>query len=363
MAAARRVVVKVGSSSLTTAAGRHRPAARRRPRRRPGRGSPCAAPRWSWSPRGAIAAGLAPLGLRSVRAACRPAGRGVGRAGAAGGPLHGGARAVRPRRRAGAADRRRRDAARALPQRLPDLRQAARPRRRCRSSTRTTRSPPRRSASATTTGWPRWWPTWSTPTCWSCSRTWTRCTTGTPSKPGTPRSPTCGPSRTWRSPSAAPAGRGRHRRHGDQGRGGPDRDRFRDPGGADRGAARRAALAGDEIGTLFHPTGCAPRPGCSGSPTPPTPGVAAAGRRGGARRRRAPRLAAAGRHHRRRRPFVAGDPWTWSTRTRRRGGPRAGELRRGRAARAAGPLDPRARAALGAAYEREVVHRDDLVLL
>ena len=44
-------------------------------------------------------------------------------------------------------------------------------RRRARSSTRTTPSPPTRSGSATTTGWPRSSPTSSTPTRWCCSPT------------------------------------------------------------------------------------------------------------------------------------------------------------------------------------------------
>src|SRR6266536_2020936 len=44
---------------------------------------------------------------------------------------------------------------------------------------RTTRWPPTRSGSATTTGWPRWWPRLSTLTCWCCSPTWTRSTPAT----------------------------------------------------------------------------------------------------------------------------------------------------------------------------------------
>ena len=46
-----------------------------------------------------------------------------------------------------------------------------------RSSTRTTRWPPRRSASATTTGWPPWSPTSAGPAPSSCSPTWTAFTT------------------------------------------------------------------------------------------------------------------------------------------------------------------------------------------
>ncbi len=59
-----------------------------------------------------------------------------------------------------------------------------------------------------------------------------------------------------RADRAGPARRGRHRRHADQGRGRPDRHRRRHPGRADaRPPWRRRALAGDHVGTLFHPTG------------------------------------------------------------------------------------------------------------
>ena len=47
---------------------------------------------------------------------------------------------------------------------------------RCRSSTRTTRWRPPRSATATTTGWPRAWRRWRAPTAWCCCRTSTACT-------------------------------------------------------------------------------------------------------------------------------------------------------------------------------------------
>ncbi len=52
-----------------------------------------------------------------------------------------------------------------------------------RSSTRTTRWPPTRSASATTTGSPPSSPIWSAPTCWCCCPTWTASTTATPPAP------------------------------------------------------------------------------------------------------------------------------------------------------------------------------------
>ena len=62
--------------------------------------------------------------------------------------------------------------------------------------------------------------------------------------------------------------------------------------------------------------------------------------------------------------FVAGDPVDLVGPDGVAGGPRAGQLRRRRAARrcSAGPPSDLKRE-LGAAYEREVVHRDDLVLL
>ena len=53
----------------------------------------------------------------------------------------------------------------------------------CRWSTRTTRWPPTRSGSATTTGWPRSSRTSSAPTRSSCSPTWRVSTTGTRAAP------------------------------------------------------------------------------------------------------------------------------------------------------------------------------------
>ena len=125
-----------------------------------------------------------------------------------------------------------------------------------------------------------------------------------------------------------------------------------------------AALAGDDVGT------------CSTRPAPRAPArllwlAHATTPRGGlvldagavAAVVAAAYLAAAGGHHggggrvRRGRPGRPGRP---GRSTRR---PRAGRLRRRRAAGAARPVDPRARRRRWAAYSREVVHRDDLVLL
>ncbi len=78
-----------------------------------------------------------------------------------------------------------------------------------RSSTRTTRSPPRRSATATTTAWPPAWRRWSAPTSWCCSPT---STGSTPPTRGAMRPPsTCpgdrahaGRSTPWPAASIAP---------------------------------------------------------------------------------------------------------------------------------------------------------------
>ena len=257
-AGAGRVVVKVGSSSLTTAGRRPRRGTGRRARRRAGRGARRPAREVVLVSSGAIAAGLAPLRLRPAAARPgHPAGGGQRRPGPAGAPLHRGVRPARHHRRPGAADRRRRGPPRALPQRPAHAVPAARARRACRSSTRTTRWPPTRSGSATTTGWPRWSPTWCTPTCWCCSPTSTGSTTATRAGRRPPDRPRCAATPTWRA-SARPGRRHRrrHRRHGHQGRGRPDRHRRRHPGRAGRGRARPAtALAGDAVGTFFHPAG------------------------------------------------------------------------------------------------------------
>ncbi len=69
----------------------------------------------------------------SAAGASGAAGCRLGGSGTAGAPVHRGAVAARHRGRPGAAHRRRRDPALALPQRLPDLREAARARACCRS--------------------------------------------------------------------------------------------------------------------------------------------------------------------------------------------------------------------------------------
>ena len=108
IARAHRVVVKVGSSSLTTPAGGIDPA------RIEHLVDALAAVRLAGREvvlvsSGAIAAGLAPLGLRSRAAGPgHPAGGRLGRPGPADGALHPALRRARPRGRAGAADRRRR---------------------------------------------------------------------------------------------------------------------------------------------------------------------------------------------------------------------------------------------------------------
>ena len=177
--AARRIVVKVGSSSLTTAAGGIDPArvrrlvdvlaARARPRRR---GRP-----------GLLGRHRRRAGAARARAGARPGSP----------PSRRPPRSARgcwctatPRSWPGTASSPARCCSPSTTS--PAARTTATPTRPspscsssacCRSSTRTTRSPPPRSASATTTGWPRWSPTWCTPTCWCCSPTSTACTTPT----------------------------------------------------------------------------------------------------------------------------------------------------------------------------------------
>ena len=106
-----------------------------------------------------------------------------------------------------------------------------------------------------------------------------------------------------------------------------------------------AALAGEPVGTLFHPVRAAARPpGCSGSPTPPrraagctsTPGAvqAVVGRRKSLLPAGITAVDGA---------FTAGDPVDLVDADGRAGRPRAGQLRRGGAARAARPLHRRPR--------------------
>ena len=250
------------------------------------------------------------------------------------------------------------------------LRQAARDGRRARSSTRTTPSPPTRSASATTTGSPPSSPTSSTPTCWSCSPTSTALYDGDPEHArhlaGSPR-------------CAAPADlarrRHRQRRQGRASAPAAWSPRSRPPGSRRPPASRW----------------CSPPP-----PRRPTPSPAATPARYFHPHRQAlrrPAAVAGARLH----PAGPAAPWTTGRCARsssgaprccRPGSPpwRASsppgdpvDLRR-RAGRARWPAasstsTPRRSpscsagrpgswpAELGPAYEREVVHRDDLVIL
>ena len=179
---------------------------------------------------GAIAAGLAPLGLPPAPARPgHPAGRRLASARAARAPLHRGVRPARHRvvgqvlltvddvtRRAHY-----RNAHRTFDRAARARRAADRQRERHRRHLT-------RSASATTTGWPRWSPTSCTPTCWCCSPTSTGCTTGRPRGRGS-RAGRRGRRRRPTSTASTIGGhrrrRRRHRRHGHQGRGRPDRHR------------------------------------------------------------------------------------------------------------------------------------------
>ena len=105
---------------------------------------------------GAIALGRRHLGLRGGRSGSRKSRRPPRPARSASRmPIRRCWRAARHHRRAGAADARRHRGAAPLSQRPRHVRATAGASARCRWSTRTTRSPPPRSASATTTGSPR----------------------------------------------------------------------------------------------------------------------------------------------------------------------------------------------------------------
>ena len=329
------------------------------------------AARSCWSP-----PARSPPGSRRSASARRPArprhpaGRGERRPGPARAPLHRGVRPARHHRRPGAADRRRRDPARHYRNahrtfdRLLELGVAAR------SSTRTTPWPPTRSGSATTTGWPRWSRTWCTPTCWCCSPTSTACTTATRAEPGARAA-----QRRARRPTTSPASRSAGRARPGVGTGGMatkvEAARIATGAGipvvAHLGRARPPRRwPATTVGTLLPPDGRArARPGCSGWRTRPTPrgrlllddgavrAVVDRRRRccppaitGGRRRLRGRRPGRPGRPERRRR-----SPAGWSTTT-----PTSCRALLGRSTR------DLARE-LGPAYEREVVHRDDLVLL
>ena len=355
IAGARRLVVKVGSSSLTTAAGGLDPA------RLDALVDALAARggQLVLVSSGAIAAGLAPLGLtrRPRDLATQQAAASVGQLLLVA-ALRDRVRPARPHGRAGAAHRRRRRAPRALPQRPAHARPAARARRRAgrqRERHRRDRGDPlRRQRPARRARRAR-----RAADAWCCSPTSTGSTTATRGGRG----------RRW---SARCAVRGdldgwsrRHRRAG-LGTGGmatkvdaaADRHRRGRPGALACHPDVADALAG-AAGTLFHPTGDPrARPACSGSPTPPPP---AAGRCWTpARSRRwspgAPRCSPPAW-----RPSRAssspGTRSTWSVRTAS-ARPRARRLRLRRIARRllGRPDLPR----LG---RREIVHRDDMVLV
>ena len=234
-----------------------------------------------------------------------------------------------------------------------------------RSSTRTTPSPRTRSASATTTGWPRWSPTWCTPTRWCCCPTSTASTPASRGRPGcassSPRSP------RWPSSPGSTSTRHRQprrlRRHGDQDRRGRDRDQRGHPGAAGRGhrasptrcagAARHAlprrpaTARASRLFWLRHAT--TPRgPAACSTPARSRAVVAAA------------HVAAAGRRHRASR--ASSTPASRSSSS----APTASSVARGLVGYDAADLPAllgHKTADLPAEFRREVVHRDDLVLL
>ena len=263
---------------------------------------------------------------------------------------------------------RRRDPALALPQRLPDLRQAARARRAADRQRerhgRHHRDPVRRQRPARRAGRP--------PRARRPAGAALRRRRPVRRRPGRARQRAWSP--TWprrgrprrRRASAAPAPRASAPA--------ACRPRSRPPGSPPAPASRwcsppptapPTALAGEPVGTLFHATGRRRPTRLLWLAHATEPKGTLLLDAGAVRaRRRAPRLAARRRRHRRHRQLrrrrpgrpagpdgVAGRPRAWSTSTPRRCpsllGRSSHELKR----------------ELGAAYEREVVHRDDLVLL
>ena len=227
----------------------------------------------------------------------------------------------RPRRRAGAAHRRGRDPARALPQRPAHPLPPARARRAARSSTRTTPWPPTRSASATTTGWPRWSRTWSTPTCSCCSPTSTASTTAT--RPSRGRG-WCREVRGEADLAGVPLGPARSRPGVGTGGMVTKVEAARIATGAGhpgrphvRRAGRRGAAPATTVGTLLPPRPVArAAPGCSGWRTRPRRGVGCDLDAGAVAAVVERRLVAApgGRHRRRRATSSPATRSTWSTR-------------------------------------------------
>ena len=254
-----RVVVKVGSSSLTTAAGGIDPAPGPRAGRRARPPSGPAGAEVVLVSSGAIAAGLAPLALpRRPRDLATQQAAAVGRPGAAGAPLHRGVRPARRHRRPGAAHRRRRDPAQPLPQRLPHVRQAARAGRaadRQRERHRGhLRDPVRRQRPARGAGRA---PRARRPAAAAQRRRRALRRRPRPGRRDAAR-PRCPPTPTWPAYSIGRRRRrrGRHRRHA--------APRSRPPGSPPAPASRwcsppprsaAAALAGEPVGTVFHPTG------------------------------------------------------------------------------------------------------------
>ena len=316
---------------------------------------------------GAIAAGLGPLGL-----AARPRDLATQQAAASVGQgllvAHYTAR-VRPARaagRAGAADRRRHRPTRPLPQRAPRTDPAARPRRSCPSSTRTTPWPPTRSGSATTTASPPWSRTWCTPTRCCCSATSTRSTPA--------RRRATGPGGSRRSSHAQDLeGIDVASRGSAVGTGGMvtklESVAIATQSGVPvvlTSAAQAAqALAGEDVGTWFTATGrrtSIRRLWLAHAANTRGRLVLDAGAVRAVVERRD--LAAARRGDRRRGHVRGGRPRRARRPRRSPGGARAGLVRRRRgAARCWAARRPSCAPSLGPGYDRELVHRDDLVLV
>ena len=226
----------------------------------------------------------------------------------------------------------------------------------------------RRSGSATTTGSPPWSPHLvARRPAGAAHRRRRPATTRPPSQGASRRVPFVATTDDLGSVTISGDGvLGRHRRHGDQGRGGADRQRGRDP--------RRAHLG--------RPTSTPRWPAPTSAPVPATgsgdpdlalllarprdrgPGAARPRRR----RRRGRSSSAARRCCRPASPgstgrFAAGDPSTCAPRTARSIARGLVNYDSAELPRLLGRSTRDLARELGPSYEREVVHRDDLVVL
>ena len=327
-----------GRRSLTTAAGGIDEAAGRRARRRPRRAPRNGGREIVLVSSGAIAAGLAPLGFAArPRDLATPAGRGQRRAGAPDAALHRPLRPPRDHGRPGPAHRSTTSPGAVHYRNAYRTCASCSSSARCRSSTRTTRSRPTRSGSATTTGWPRSSPTWSD------ADLLVLLSDVDGSTPATRAAWRAAPPVVRSEPDLTASSIGRGSSRGTGGMATKVEAARIATGCGIPVVVTRADLAGRcspaaTVGTLFRPPAAAHHPPALAGPrhrarvaswssTPARSAVVAPAQVAAARRDHR-----GGRGLRRRRP---GRP---RRQRGRRGRPRAGELRRGRGSAAAGPL-------------------------